>query len=264
MTHFLSMNIRGLGDASKQHRLRNIIKSGEPCIILCQETLSNCVKAINTFLSICKGWSAVAVDAVGHSGGLIALWDPIWGKFKAYKFYGGILLTGHIRGFAGTLNIVNLYAPYQHRLVFWNKFKFSVILYLRNLIVMGNFNSTMNLNEIWGDRARGDGLADFLHELFTEFNMVDIHPMPIIPTWKNKRIGSEFIGKRLDRAMVKDNLIISLGLPRTEVLISQISDHMPILLSWRVGDRPSGLHFKFNRAWLADKEFVQLIQSTWS
>ena len=113
---------------------------------------------------------------------------------------------GHIRGFDGILNIVNLYAPYHNRLSFWNKIKNSGILSLRNLIIMGDFNSTLNLNEIWGDRARVDGIAGYLHDFFIDYYMVDICPSPIIPTWTNKRIGAEYIGKRLDRTLVKDSL----------------------------------------------------------
>ena len=37
------------------------------------------------------------VDANGHSDGMIALWislwNPFWEKFKAYSFFGGILLV---------------------------------------------------------------------------------------------------------------------------------------------------------------------------
>ena len=73
MIHFLSMNIRGIGDASKKHCLRNIFISEEPCIILCQETLCPREKAINDFLSICKGLHAMAVDFDRYSGGMIVL-----------------------------------------------------------------------------------------------------------------------------------------------------------------------------------------------
>ena len=83
MIQFLSMNIRGIGDASKQHCLQNIFISEEPCIILCQETLCPQEKAINAFLSVCKGWHAAAVDSNRHSGGMIALWNPYWENFKA-------------------------------------------------------------------------------------------------------------------------------------------------------------------------------------
>ena len=71
------MNIRGLGDAPKVHYLRDLLQSVNPFIFFAQETMCDRERAINSFLSIKKGWNAAAVGAVGQSGGLIAIWDPV-------------------------------------------------------------------------------------------------------------------------------------------------------------------------------------------
>ena len=101
---------------------------------------------------------------------------------------------------------------------------------------MGDFNYTLQVGEIRGARARIDCLANYLNGLFSDNHMIDIQTNPIIPTWSNKRLEGDYIGKRLDRALVKDNLFNALGVPRSSIVASNISDHMPVLLTWRLGD----------------------------
>ena len=62
---------------------------------------------------------------------------------------------------------------------------------------------------------------------------------------------------------MRDSLINTLGVPRSSVLVSDISDHMPILLTWKMGSKSKGMPYKFNRAWLGDKEYIHLIKELW-
>ena len=118
MIQILSMNIRGMGDASKLYCLRDLFATEDPIIILCQETLCRRDKAIKAFLSIQSGWYASTVDATGHSGGMITFWNPYKANIRACSFFGGMLLSSYIRGIEGIFNIINLYAPYQNRITF--------------------------------------------------------------------------------------------------------------------------------------------------
>ena len=43
-----------------------------------------------------------------------------------------------------------------------------------------------------------DPMVDYFQELFKRNNLVDIIPTKLSPTWKNKRVGNEGVGKRLD------------------------------------------------------------------
>ena len=63
-------------------------------IILCQETLCYHMKAIRVFLGFKPRWCVAAVDANGHSGGTISIWDLTMVNLNAYIFFGGILLSG--------------------------------------------------------------------------------------------------------------------------------------------------------------------------
>lgn len=57
---------------------------------------------------------------------------------------------------------------------------------------------------------------------------------PLMPTWTNRWAGVNFIGKSLYRVMVKDSLMEILGDPRSSIMVSDISDHMPIILTWNI------------------------------
>lgn len=100
-------------------------------------------KAIDLMLSLRPSWNAAAVDAVGRARGTLAIWDPYFIKAKAYKFFGGILLSGQVRGCKEKINIINLYASCYNRSTFWDRIEAYSILGIQNLIVAGDFNSTL-------------------------------------------------------------------------------------------------------------------------
>ena len=75
--------------------------------------------AIESVLSIQLGSKAVGVDAVGHAGGIFFTWDPFLLSEKAYNFFGGIILHGHLRGLSEPIFLINIYAPCHNRAVFW-------------------------------------------------------------------------------------------------------------------------------------------------
>lgn len=64
-----------------------------------QETINNADRAISCFRDMFPEWHMVARDAEGLSGGELVMWDPEIASFKAYGFYGGIILSGHLRGY---------------------------------------------------------------------------------------------------------------------------------------------------------------------
>ena len=72
MNYILSLNIRGMGDPSKMLRLEELIKDSRPGMVFLQENLCDRSKAINSVLSICKGWLAAGIHAIRHAGGLVA------------------------------------------------------------------------------------------------------------------------------------------------------------------------------------------------
>ena len=48
------------------------------------------------------------------------------------------------------------------------------ILELQNLIIMGDFNSILQVDEVWGSQAKLDRMADFYNNLFISNHIVDV------------------------------------------------------------------------------------------
>ena len=136
-----------------------------------------------------------------------------------YSFIGDILLSGSIRGQQGIFNIINLYALCHGRAHFWDCINRSGILCLDNLMIIDDYNTTLRSDESWGARARWDPMARHIGSILELVGLRDIKPSPIVFMWTNLQEDVEFIGKRLDRVMVSESILHSLGKIRSGVMV---------------------------------------------
>ena len=83
----------------------------------------------------------------GGGGGMLATWDPLLYSLKAYKFFGGIFLYGNIRGVSEPIFFINLYAPCKKWVAFWERLDQYRLLVIDNLMIMGDFNATLYVEE---------------------------------------------------------------------------------------------------------------------
>ena len=134
MIFAISMNIRGLGADPKFLALKNFFHSENPKIILIQETMHDASAAISYFTKMYPSWHISATEAMGLSGGLAVLWDRSWIKAKTYRCLAGILISAKLRGHNSPINILNIYAPYRDRMLFWEKILDSEIFDVENLL----------------------------------------------------------------------------------------------------------------------------------
>ena len=84
------------------------------------------------------------------------------------------------------------------------------------------------------------------------------------PTWRNGRIGDEGISKFLDRFLIFNSLLPSLGVYRTWTKCLELSDHFPICFEWSSPKGPFDYPFKFNRSWLDDTDFIEWFLCWWT
>ena len=140
----------------------------------------------------------------------------------------------------------------------------SGILNIKYIMIIGDYNASLSVDESWGDRAKRDPLVDKVGKIFLDSGFINIKPSPLVPTWTNRRSGHNFISKRLDRIMMKVPLNTMLGNVRTSVFPSFTSDHMAISLTWKRGERTSGIPFKFNGIQLQDLAFNKLVIEFWN
>ena len=135
---------------------------------------------------------------------------------------------------------------------------------LPNLIFASDLNFTLNGTEFWGKSDIMDPLAPFLSQLIKYANLIDMAPSCASPTWKNDRAGEAEISKRLDRFFASSSLLPHIQKHRVWANPSEVSDHYPVCLEWNTKFCVNIYPFKFNRAWLLEEGFSNLVKDYWT
>jgi hypothetical protein len=162
------------------------------------------------------------------------------------------------------LTLLNIYGPCTDQITFWDKVSDLGLLAGTNLIVAGDFNFTLNVDEVWGNTTLQDQAAGHLKSIFLRNKLVDIIPEVITPTWRNGRSGSESISKRLDRVFISEELLNHMGRYRSWVTYPFLSDHAPVILQLDTSTHRSTYPFKLNPTWLKDPYFSQIVYEVWT
>ena len=191
--------------------LRALFNSLNPDLVLLQETMCSDMPALFAFSKILPTWEYCAISARGLSGGLLSAWNPLKDKCRAFHTFAGILLHASFRGLPNPIHILNVYGPYKDKVFFWDKALHSGLLNLPNLVLAGDLNLTLHPSDIWGSKASLDHHSEHFLALFESVGLVDVAPPSIGPTWRNGRAGEEGICKRLDRFLISNELLPSLG-----------------------------------------------------
>jgi hypothetical protein len=157
----LSLNIRGVGGSHKLASVCCLFILNRPDIIFFQETLLDESREIYFLKKLKPLWYSTVVSSVGKLGCLLVDWDPDKFDLKPYIFCGGLLVTGFSLEIKEKLSFLNVYGPCSDMKVFWQKVGDRGILSLKNLIVSGDFNFTLNEGEIWGESSHPNPLALF-------------------------------------------------------------------------------------------------------
>jgi hypothetical protein len=135
--------------------------------------------------------------------------------------------------------------------------------YFVSIIIAGDLNLTTSVGETWGASATQDSLADFFSNLFTTHHLVDYAPDHLTPTWRNGRMGSDSISKRLDRFLLSEHFISSVDRIRTWVSLPYLSDHAPIILQLDPTMHKFAYPFKLNSGWLTEADFSSIVFEVW-
>ena len=129
---------------------------------------------------------------------MLTIWNLKTCNLTPFKTNVGILLEGRIQGFTNVIRILNIYAPYKDRRVFWENVEDSGVRSMQNLIVVGDLNFTMFSYENRGMMSSVDPLDSFFQYLFSRNKLIHNMPHKLSPKWRHKRLGVEGIRQRID------------------------------------------------------------------
>jgi exonuclease III len=226
-----SWNCRGLGSKRKEEALRDIIRASKADILLIQETKMSQQDSIKVSKNVWRNNQGLAENARGASGGLCTLWNTskielISSDSCMHWIYTQLLHkeSGH------TVSLFNIYVP-QHIEEKKNCWKtlldFLTSNDLENIILGGDLNVTLAQEEKRGGSIVRDPAREWVEDLISAWDLMDIKPLKGLYTWTNKRVGLGHIAARLDRFLVQSSFL-TLGLiASSEILPHSTSDHKP-------------------------------------
>lgn len=123
--NFMSLNIRGIGEAAKARWVRKLVATHKISFLCIQETQiadGSKVRCNNFWKS--DDFEAEVTDAVGRSGGLMCIWNKnVFNKQFVIKNRYYMVVSGIIKGSNQFINIVNIHGPrnLQDRRVIWEE-----------------------------------------------------------------------------------------------------------------------------------------------
>jgi exonuclease III len=132
------------------------------------------------------------------------------------------------------LTVINVYMPtiYQEKIDCWSSLQnLQDSLELKDLIIVGDLNTTLHPKEKKGGSRVWDPTREHLEDLISSFHLLDINPSNGRYTWSNRRIGPRHITARLDRFLLSSSFLDEAFLPSSCILPWTGSDHRPITLN---------------------------------
>jgi exonuclease III len=224
--------------------------------------------ALKTLSNVWKGSLGVAGNARGASGGLCTMWDASKIDMLSSDICMHWIHTRFLhKDTSCQVSIFNIYAP---QLLGGKKHCWeSLQAYLQqnnltNIILGGDLNVTLAQDEKRGGSIVRDPAREWVEDLASAWDLLDIKPAKGRYTWTNKIIGHGHIAAKLDRFLVQSSLLL-LGIEaKAEILPHSASDHKPIRLEIKKDQVRGPIPFRFSPNWLNAKEFTELVTKVWA
>jgi exonuclease III len=233
-----------------------------PSIILLKET------KIEATRKIYKTTGGIVAISQGASGGIATIWnEQIWASEVTFETQNWILTTLKNKDDNNIITMINIYMPnsYKDKLAAWASLSnLRNTMDLATCIIEGDLNTHLNQGEKKGGSKVRDPLSENPVDLISDWDMQDIKPIKGHYTWNNRRAGLQHIAARLDRFLINSNFLLSPLDISSQILPSAISDHKPIILSFRPSQNLGPLPFRFNQLWLDNSDIPLLVTAAWN
>lgn len=205
----------------------------------------------------------VRIEAIGFSGGIWVLWNEevqIQVRYTHPQFIVLEMEENSIR-----INIVVVYAsPDAYiRKKLWtdlNKDNHSI----NNCwMVVGDFNSVTSAEEVSAPESFNQRRSSNFNDWIFREELVDIGYTGPSFTWMRGKDKTTFRGARLDRALCSTDWLNQFPNTKVHHLPNLNSDHSPILISIDRGQRKQKGRFRFQFAWMTQKDFSKTVRDNW-
>lgn len=134
---------------------------------------------------------------------------------------------------------------------------------LENIILGGDLNITLALEEKKGGTHVRDPAREWVEDIILAWDLEDIKPTQGKFTWSNKRLGPSHIASRLDRFLVQSSFLLFGLKVSSRIMAHSTSDHKPILLEFSKDQNLGPIPFRFSPTWIQYEGFQELVSLSW-
>ena len=260
----MNLNFTGLASLPKKLAVKRLIEKQSLDVIFLQETMCVGDILIKDMKILLKGWQFVSIDAKCRSGGSLLGWRiRNFILMNAWAMSLSLYVVLHSIESQLDITFLNLYGPYLDRENFWNHLSGMDCFKSTYLVFGGDLNFSLGLSDIWGVNAHVDALTDYFTNILVGLGLVDIAPLDSIPTWSNRRVGTECICKRLDKLLLSAYFLYRDFIFKQWIGSGGDSDHQPVFLQLSSNTSKKHCPFKFNACWLEHAELVEILKDSW-
>lgn len=226
----LSINIKGLGGATKVRMLRNLLRQEDIDFIALQETgLSDGVENIVRSIWTQDDYEFSHSPACGRSGGLLYIWrKTVFKASVAFAGQGFLYVSGLWKGLSNEVTFFNVYGPHNDsaRKRLWADLLAILQSSADRSCLMGDFNVVRNQDERKGStfyHLRATTFNEFIHSA----GLLDMNLGGRRFTWIG--MGGTKLTK-LDRFLISPALLHDWPSVSLVALERLFADHCPRLL----------------------------------
>ncbi|XP_024972769.1 uncharacterized protein LOC112511400 [Cynara cardunculus var. scolymus] len=129
---------------------------------------------------------------------------------------------------------------------------------------MGDFNTMLFPHDGFdGSSRRNTDMSDF-YACVEDVEIFDLHYTGVHFTWNQKPNSSGGIMRKLDRAMGNSEFTSKFQDATVQFHPSGLSDHSPVILSFKCGTRKRRYGFKFDNFITEHPAFLQVVKDEWA
>ena len=96
--------------------------------------------------------------------------------------------------------------------------------------LVGDFNTTRFVSEKIGGNMNTNAAMEEFQECLFKLELDDMHFTGPLYTWINRRVGDQFVARKLDRSLQNESALDVFPFAVTEVLNPGLSDHCPLIV----------------------------------
>ncbi|KAL4278435.1 hypothetical protein GQ457_03G038090 [Hibiscus cannabinus] len=230
----ISWNVRGLDKLEKRLAVKRLLRNSKTKLLFIQETKKQVVDS-RLFGQLCGhnfNGGHLFSPSVGAAGGILSIWNLDFFVCESNRVTQHfVALMGKIIPADFNCMVINVYAPNSvtERLGVFNELKQLIEVINLPVILGGDFNEVLSLEERVGVNTHKKGIKDF--GLFIDgLGLIDLPSHEGKFTWSNYRDVPAC--SRLDRFLISAAFLDRWPNLFQSLLPKNISDHNPIVISF--------------------------------